>query len=309
MYRPENQKGKIKRAVAITRSGFRRYPRHLISSLAKPADQMAPSAQNAALEPMLDEPMAAAWLGHASVLLRVGDVTILVDPVFASRIGMSVGTRTFGVERMAPPPVSIESLPPIDVILITHAHFDHLDKPTLRRLVHPSTTLVTAKYTRNLIPAGFGQVIELNWNDKLEIRGLEIASIKPQHWGARTAYDRFRGYNSYVISSREHRVFVAGDTAATDTFRGLDGVDLAVFGIGAYEPWIHAHANPEQIWQMFEQTGAKHLLPVHHSTFELGEEHPDEPLDRLIDAAGTAAEQIIRCDPGLLWSIGGERAR
>ncbi len=84
-------------------------------------------------------------------------------------------------------------------------------------------------------------------------------------------------------------------------------MDLAVFGIGAYEPWIHAHANPEQVWRMFEQTGARHLLPVHHSTFELGEEHPDEPLDRLIDAAGKAAEQIIRCDPGQLWFAGGQQ--
>jgi hypothetical protein len=108
-------------------------------------------------------------------------------------------------------------------------------------------------------------------------------------------------------------VLFAGDTAHTDAFEHLDGVDLAIFGIGAYEPWIHAHATPEQAWSMFTSLGRRasrgravgggHLLPVHHATFPLGNEHPDEPMQRLLAAAGDQAHRVVGRRAGDLWHV------
>lgn len=254
-----------------------------------------------------DHPLAAAWLGHATILLRLHDLWILTDPVFSKRIGVNLGPYTVGMERLRDPHLTPAELPPIDLILISHAHFDHLDKPSLRRLVRKQTRIVTALHTKRLIPAGFGEKIELHWDQELDLNGLKIRALRPNHWGARTVWDRHRGFNSYILQAPEHRVLYAGDTAYTDAFKPvgekLGGVDLAVFGIGAYDPWIHAHANPEQVWQMAEHAKAKYILPMHHSTFKLSNEPLDEPLQRLLKAAGNAASRVVVAEPGALWEM------
>jgi L-ascorbate metabolism protein UlaG (beta-lactamase superfamily) len=249
-------------------------------------------------------PLGAVWLGHATVFVRMVGVNILVDPVFSERIGVTLGSMTFGLPRLSPLPIDPEHLPPIDLILISHAHFDHLDRPTLQSLVSHSTTVVTARNTRKLIPPGFGRVIELDWGRDLNIRGLHLSAIQPAHWGARTAVDRHRGYNSYIVREKHDKqgVLLAGDTALTDAFDDLEDLTLAVLGIGSYEPWEHAHATPEQAWQMFVGSGASHLLPVHHSTFPLGDEHIDEPMARLLAAAGDEERRVIRAKLGEVWA-------
>ncbi|MBL8759979.1 MAG: MBL fold metallo-hydrolase [Phycisphaerae bacterium] len=227
-------------------------------------------------------------------------MTILTDPVFSERIGMSLGPWTFGLRRHAPSPVL--ELPPIDLILISHSHFDHLDRPTLRRLVDRHTRVITAANTRRLIPSGFGEVIELAWDRAANINGLRIAAMKPKHWGARTAWDRHRGYNSYVIEGPRAQVLFAGDTAYTDAFKGVRS-DLAIFGIGAYDPWIANHANPEQVWDMFQQMPGEFLLPIHHSTFEMSDEPAHEPMDRLVKAAGSDAARIVGRAMASQWKM------
>ena len=192
------------------------------------------------------------------------------------------------------------------MILISHAHFDHLDKPTLRRLAKPTTQLLTAAGTSALIPKGFGEVRELPWESEIEIRGVKFRAVKPVHWGARLTLDRHRGYNSYIIDAPDRRVLFAGDTAYTDVYSQLRGkdrpLDLAIFGIGAYDPWIHAHANPEQVWEMYTQSGAKYLMPMHHSTFKLSDEPLDEPLKRLLTVAGNYQSRIVAHSLGQIWS-------
>lgn len=287
-------------ALAAARSGLRRYPRHIAASL-RTGD--APASALASRFAWGDgDALGALWLGHATTLLRVGRLTVLTDPVFSHRIGLALGKRTLGLARRAAlPPLE---LPPADVILISHAHFDHLDKPTLRRLAHPATTVITARGTGRLIPAGFGRVLELGWDGALEVDGVEVRALRPRHWGARTAWDRHRGYNSYLLEHAGQRVLYAGDTAQTNTFDHLRPT-LAIFGIGAYEPWIHAHATPEQVWSMFTGSGGRYLMPVHHSTFELGDEHPDEPMARLLASAGDHAERIVCRAPGEAWRLPG----
>ncbi len=251
----------------------------------------------------LTSDLAAAWLGHASVLVRLGGRTVLVDPVFSPRIGVSIAGRTMGLPRLAPLPHLARELPSIDTILITHAHFDHLDRPTLRRLVSPRTSVITARRTGRLIPRGFAQVIELDWRQSILLDGLRVEAIRPRHWGARAGLDRGRGYNSYVLRDADGRgVLLAGDTALTDAFDNLRDITLAAMGVGSYEPWAHAHATPEEAWAMFRASGAAHLLPIHHSTFELGDEPIHEPMERLNAAAREARQRVI--DPVLarIWA-------
>lgn len=284
---------------AAVRSGLRRYPRALVESVRRPPPAARPDI--ASLEHIEEHCLAAAWLGHGTVLAQLGETSVLIDPVFSSRIGMRLGKTTLGPKRLKGVPVAPEGLPPIDILLITHSHFDHLDKPTLRQLASENTIVVTALGTRRLIPRCFRAIIELGAGQTATIRGLELLAIAPAHWGSRKVIDRHRKYNSYLVKSPNGCILFAGDTGLTDAFKWVSGVDLAVFGIGAYDPWEHMHATPEQVWSMFRQIGANWLLPVHHSTFELGDEPVDEPMQRLLAAADGHVDRIIQVDPGELW--------
>ncbi len=296
----------IRKAWRATRSGFRRYPRALIDSAIGAIPTLHEQAAREHETPFRQWEtlsLAATWLGHGSVLMRHAGKTILVDPVLSPRIGLSVAGRTMGLPRLIPLTHGIPELPPIDVVLITHAHFDHLDRPTLQALASPKTTLVTARRTQRLIPRGFGRIVELDWRQGLRLGDLHISAIRPRHWGARAAVDRRRGYNSYVLRDRDGRgVLLAGDTAMTDAFDNLRDLSLAALGIGAYEPWAHAHATPEQAWEMFNASGATRLLPVHHSTFELGDEPIAEPMERLNAAARAARQRVIEPIVGAIWA-------
>lgn len=253
------------------------------------------------LRELLQVEYGAAWLGHGSVLLRQGGMTMLVDPVLSHRIGPRIGGKTVGPARLNAAPAGADKLPRPDLILISHAHYDHLDVPTLEQLAHAETTVITSRRTRKLIPRGFGRVIEMGWDEEVEIGGTKIAALRPEHWGGRTAVDVARGCNSYLIESDDRRTLAPGDTALTSEFDTLGGVDLAVFGIGAYEPSEHHHATPEQVWRMFTAMSGAMLLPVHHSTFEISAEHVDEPMQRLLAAAGERVGQVAAVNPGELW--------
>lgn len=303
--------------AAATRSGLRRYPRQIIESLREAvpfggaphrAGVARPSCSRIDFDQLERGRLSAAWVGHATVLLRIGGKTILTDPVFSNRIGVTLGGVTVGLGRLLPPAAEVEHLPRIDVVLLSHAHFDHLDKPSLRRLATGparGALVITADRTRALIPDGFGEVVQLSWGRQVRIDELRVHALRPRHWGARTAIDRRRGYNAYVVEHGLDRVLFAGDTAVTDSFERVGPVGLSIFGIGAYETWTGAHATPEQVWSMFMRIGdpgRARLLPMHHSTFPMGEKAPDEPIRRLLAAAGEDAERIICREPGLVWS-------
>lgn len=287
------------------RAGFRsmsqRYPRDFSHALQRrhpgTLDGATLSQEWASL-PASPGIEAAAWLGHCTTLLRIAGKTVLTDPVLSPRVGMKLWRVKLGPSRLSPLPVLTEQLPPIDLILISHAHFDHLDKDTLRQLVRPSTEVITARHTRRLIPKGFGGVRELDWDSSLNFHGIAINAIRPNHWGARTGWDRHRGFNAYLLESAGEKAIFAGDTAHTTAFDNLGPIDLGIFGIGAYEPWHHAHATPEQVWSMIEKSATRRVLPVHHSTFKLSDEPIHEPLDRLLAAAGSEKSRVLDASLG-----------
>lgn len=250
--------------------------------------------------------LAAVWIGHATVLLRVNGTTILTDPVLSNRIGVGLGLFTGGPQRLVAPALTVRELPRIDLILISHAHFDHLDRPTLARLPK-RTPVITADQTQDLVrDLGFRRVSELRWGESLAVGGVTVTARRVVHWGARTFYDGHRGYNAYLIESRSaptRRVLYGGDTAYHEEFRDLGRVDLGALGIGGYDPYHAAHANPEEAWAMAGHMGADVLLPMHHSTFRLSYEPMHEPLERILTAAGRDAQRIVVRRIGETFSI------
>jgi L-ascorbate metabolism protein UlaG (beta-lactamase superfamily) len=238
----------------------------------------------------------AAWIGHSTVLIRVDGFTILTDPVFSTRVGIKIGPFTLGVKRLVHPAVHLPELPVPDLILLSHAHMDHLDRPSLRKLENLGTTVVTAAGTSDLLRVKrYRAVHELRWDESRQVGPAKVRAFEVKHWGARTRTDVHRGYNGYLIEAGRYRIVFGGDTAYTDLFRKVRSskpVDLAIMPIGAYDPWIHAHCNPEQALAMANHAGAEFVLPVHHRTFKLSNEPCGEPIERLLLASGSAEDRI-----------------
>lgn len=248
--------------------------------------------------------LTLAWLGHSTVLLQLGTTRLVTDPVLESRIGIGRGWLKIGPKRYSPPALSPRQLPPLDGILLTHAHMDHTDRGTLARLPRRAHVVVQAG-NRDLVRR-FRRVSELHWGASAQVQDVRVTALPARHWGARLVWDRHRGYGSYLLEWRGHRVLVVGDTAETDVFHPLGdagGVDVAIVPIGAYDPWIANHVSPEQAWAMAQAMGARHVVPVHHGTFRLSREPEDEPLRRLLAAAGDERDRIVITRIGGHWTI------
>lgn len=243
-----------------------------------------------------DKGLHAAWLGHSTVLVKCEGVTILTDPIFSDRAGISVGPLTVGVKRLVAPALSFPELPKIDLVLLSHAHMDHFDLPSLRKLESKHTTVVTASGTKDLLrPHRYAKVRELRWDEEARVPGGHVRAFEVNHWGSRLRRDRWRGYNGYLLEIGRFRILFAGDTAYTSQFRKLrssKAVDLAVMPIGCYNPWRRNHCTPEEAWAMGNDAGAEVFVPVHHQTFTLSSEPAREPLARFVAAAAGETERV-----------------
>lgn len=252
--------------------------------------------------------LQAVWIGHSTVLIRVDGFTLLTDPVFSTRIGIHIGPITLGMKRLVYPAAVPANLPTPDLILLSHAHMDHLDRPSLRQLENPNTTVITAAHTSDLLRVkNYQAVHELKWGESRQVGPAKVRAFEVNHWGARTRTDVHRGYNGYLIEAGRHRILFGGDTAYTDLFRQLrstKNIDLAIMPIGAYDPWIHAHCNPEQALTMANHAGAEFILPVHHRTFKLSSEPLNEPLERLMLAAGANTDRVALREIGDEFQLG-----
>ena len=244
--------------------------------------------------------MNAAWLGHATVLINFFGITILTDPVLFPRVGIRIPLLfTIGPKRLTAPALTVNELPKIDVILLSHAHFDHLDWRTLREYGFP-TQVITASRTRDLLNwTRLHDVTELRWRERESIQtragGIDFTAVSVKHWGARMEHDDYRGYNAYLIERNDCRILFGGDTAFTETFaelRARGSIDLAILSIAAYNPWTQSHANPEQAVQIANDAGARFVMPVHHQTFRLSFEPFREPIERFEAAHRDQPERI-----------------
>ncbi|HEX3685316.1 MAG TPA: MBL fold metallo-hydrolase [Bryobacteraceae bacterium] len=258
--------------------------------------EISPAPHRPDLKAWRKEGLHAAWLGHSTVLLMLDGFTILTDPVFSERIGLRLGRLVIGMKRLVEVAAPRTELPPVDVVLLSHAHMDHFDLPSLRQLEDSRTRVVTADQTCDLLRRRrYAQVHELRWNQSVQVGPARFTAFEVQHWGARMRNDMYRGYNGYLVEVGRHRVVFGGDTAYTDSFKRLRSsqpIDMAIMPVGAYDPWIRVHCNPEQALTMANHAGAEFVLPVHHQTFTLSREPRFEPIERIVSAAGPHAERI-----------------
>ncbi len=249
-----------------------------------------------------DAQVTAAWIGHATVLINFFGINILTDPVLFPRIGIRLPGFTIGPKRLTAPALQFHELPRIDLILLSHAHFDHFDLRTLH-CFDKDTSVITAPKTADLLRwTRLRDVTELRWDETKVMnvagetaRDIAISAFQVKHWGARKQRDTYRGYNGYVMESRSRerrRILFGGDTAMTDTFSKLrPPIDLAIMSIGAYNPWIHSHCTPEQAVEMATAAGARFIMPVHHQTFRLSFEPFREPIERFQAALSNTPER------------------
>jgi L-ascorbate metabolism protein UlaG (beta-lactamase superfamily) len=264
--------------------------------------EVEPAARRPDFSAWPKQGLHAAWIGHSTVAISIDGFLIVTDPVFSTRIGLNLGPLTVGLKRLVAPAAAVGELPKPDLILLSHAHMDHFDLPSLRKLEDRGTAVITATNTSDLLRVKrYGSVRELRWNETARVGPAEVRAIEVNHWGARMRSDTYRSYNGYVIEVGRYRVLFGGDTAYTESFRQVrtsKAVDLAIMPIGAYDPWIRAHCNPEQALAMANHAGAERVLPVHHRTFELSREPRSEPLERLLNAAGSSPDRVCVRDFG-----------
>ena len=244
------------------------------------------------------ERVSLTWIGHATLLLQGGGLSLLTDPNFFDVGGV--------IPRRAAPGVALKDLPPIDVVVISHNHRDHLDADSVDALgpaVHYIVPLGLGPWFRD---RGLSRVTELDWWQSLEVVGRSggrgtITMVPAQHWSQRGLGDRNRSlWGGYVIDAGDRRIYFAGDTGYPAAFveigRRFPGIDYALLPIGAYEPrWFMApqHISPEQAAVAFHELRARALVPMHWGTFHLGDEPMDEPPRLLAAAMGPDGGRIL----------------
>ncbi len=252
--------------------------------------------------------LGVMWLGHSSFLLQMGGKNVLVDPVLATRLVLLRRQRRAGVR--------VEDLPAIDVVLLTHAHMDHLNRPTLRKVAAATRRLrgraqMEAIIARGGIPRvnpqgpvvvvprgcedlvaglGFSEVRVLEWWDSAMVEGLEVTLTPAKHWGARMFSDTHRLFGGYVVVGGGHRVYHSGDTAYFGGFKEIGErlrPEVALLPIGAYFPdsYRGVHTSPEEALRGFVECGARVMVPMHFGSFRLGREPMEEPPVRLMAEA------------------------
>lgn len=258
--------------------------------------------------------LAATWLGHASVLLEVDGRRVLVDPVWSRRTSP---VPFFGPRRLHPVPAPLSALTAVpgglDVVLISHDHYDHLDVPTVRRLARGTgATFVT--------PTGVGEhlrrwgvpahrIVQRDWGETADVAGLALTCLEARHFSGRWLRRNTTQWAAWSVAGPEHRVYAGGDTGPTSAFARSGAAygpfDVTVLPIGAYAPlWPDIHMNPEQAVDAHRALRGDVLLPIHWATFNLGFHGWAEPAERLVRAAAGAGVRVAlprvggRVEPG-----------
>ncbi len=243
--------------------------------------------------------LRVTWLGHSTVLLELGGRRLLTDPVFGLRASPLPG---IGPRRFHPVPVTLEELPPLDAVLLSHDHYDHLCAPTIRALAGRGVPVVTPLGVGHRLER-FGwapaKVHELDWGEAVEVAGLRFTATPAQHFSGRGARDRDRTlWASFVIDGDGARVFFSGDSGLTREFEAVGAAhgpfDLIMLEIGAWhEAWGTIHLGAAQAAQAFEMLGGGTLLPIHWGTFNLAIHDWDAPAEELSAIAEARGLRVL----------------
>ena len=234
--------------------------------------------------------MGVTFIGHSSFFLQIGGANVVIDPIFAPWL--------FVLKRLRRPGLRIQELPPLDAVLVTHAHFDHLHRPSLRAIAR-ATRLKSGRTPLLIVPAncsdlvfdlGFERIVELGWWQEFQLGATRITATPARHWGARVIRDMHRGYGGYVLDDGRHSIYHSGDTAYFSGFAEIGErlhPQVALLPIGAYYPdsFRAVHTSPEDALRGFVEMGAQTMIPMHFGTFKLSQEPMDEPVKRLLSAA------------------------
>jgi len=245
--------------------------------------------------------LRATWLGHSTVLIEIDGLRVLTDPVWGPRASPS---RFAGPKRFQPVPVSLRALPPVDLVLVSHDHYDHLDYPTIRELARREVPFVTslgvgAHLEAWGVPAH--RITELDWWESHTLPGadLTVTAAPSQHFSGRGLKDRNATlWSSLVIRSRRHAVFFSGDTGLTTEYAAirerLGPFDLVMLEVGAFHPsWGHIHLGPGNALKALELLGGGAFLPVHWGTFSLAMHAWDEPAETLLALGPEQGVQLV----------------
>ena len=250
--------------------------------------------------------LGVTFIGHSSFFLQMGGMNVVVDPNFARWL--------FVLKRLRKPGLHLHDLPPMDVVLVTHAHFDHLHRQSLRmiawqtrRATGKAPLLVVPHHVLDLVSdLGFENVVELEWWNECRQGALEITHVPSRHWGARVLKDSHRGYGGYVLRAGKHSVYHAGDTAYFNGFSEIGNrlsPELALLPIGAYDPpqFRNVHTSPADAMQAFLDLKARWMIPMHYGTFRLSHEPIEEPLQLLEREAAVAhvKDRIVVLEEGI----------
>ena len=234
--------------------------------------------------------LGLTFIGHSSFFVQIAGRNLIIDPNFARWL--------FVLKRLRRPGLMIRDLPALDLVLVTHAHFDHLHRASLRALVRhtqrlhrPAPAIVIPRNVADLVSdLGFREIIELDWWSEYEHDGISIVHTPSRHWGARIVRDMHRGFGGYVIRSRRESLYHAGDTAYFEGFREIGErlrPEVAMLPIGAYDPpsFRNVHTSPADAVRAFLDLRARYMVPMHYGTFRLSHEPMDEPLHFLASEA------------------------
>jgi L-ascorbate metabolism protein UlaG (beta-lactamase superfamily) len=245
--------------------------------------------------------LRATWLGHSTLLLEVDGVRVLTDPVWSRRVSPS---RFVGPKRFQPVPVPIAQLPPLDAVIISHDHYDHLDYPSIVELIRHDVPFYTSLGVGAHLEA-WGvppeRITELDWWESTELphHDFRITAAPSQHFSGRAAADRNRTlWSSFALRGPRHNAFFSGDTGLTAEYeeiaRRLGPFDLVMLEVGAFHPaWGHIHLGPDNALQALKLLGGGSFLPVHWGTFDLAIHDWDQPAERLVEIAASLGTHLL----------------
>ena len=246
-----------------------------------------------------DSGFRTTWLGHSTVLLELDGYRVLTDPVFGDR----ASPLSFaGPKRFHPVPATLAQLPPLDLVVLSHDHYDHLCAPTWRALARTQVPIVTALGVgAHLERLGVAaeRITELDWHESAQFGGLHVTATPSQHFSGRGLGDRNRTlWASWVIASQRRKVFFSGDTGPSRDFELIGQrhgpFDLVMLEVGAFhESWGNIHLGPAKALEVFQMLGGGTLLPVHWGTFNLAMHAWDEPAETLLALAAHSGSRVI----------------